>query len=72
MSQTFTQSEFHESIHRALTVAFQAGRQAERDFFWRAVDLNATSNHLGEFIYLADLKDAIEELDAKRKEKNLP
>lgn len=77
-------SQLQEIIVKSSVAAFNAGlkagkeqgiregRQVERDLFWRAVDLNATSNHIGEFIYLADLKDAIEELDAKRKDKNLP
>ena len=61
-----------QSAVETFNKGYEVGRQAERDYFWKAIDLNATSNQHGDFIYLADLKDAIEELDAKRKENNLP
>ena len=68
-------SDLQEIIAKQAVLAFnqgyEAGRSAERDFFKRALDLNVTSNEIGEFVYLSDLKDAIEELDAERKEKNL-
>jgi hypothetical protein len=48
------------------------GRESEREFLLRAVDLNATSNDIGRFIYLDDLNDAIRELDAERQETKLP
>lgn len=72
--------ELQEIIVKASITAFNtgyrsglaAGQAAERKFLERAIDLNATSNEIGEFVYLSDLKDAIEELDAERKEKNLP
>jgi hypothetical protein len=48
------------------------GHASEREFLLRAVDLNATSNDIGRFIYLDDLNDAIRELDAERQETKLP
>lgn len=68
--------ELQEIIAKQAVLAFnqgyEAGRRAERAFLDRALDLNATSNEIGDYVYLNDLKDAIEELDAERKEKNLP
>lgn len=60
--------EINQVLHRALTVAFQAGRQAERNYIRKALDLNAS----GGKIYLDDFEDALRELDAERQEKNLP
>ena len=72
--------ELQEVIVKSSITAFNAGfrsglaagKAAEREHLKRAIDLNATSDHIGEFVYLSDLQDAIEELDAERKEKNLP
>lgn len=60
--------EINQVLHRVLTVAFQAGRQAERNYIRKALDLNAS----GGKIYLDDFEDALRELDAERQEKNLP
>lgn len=56
-------NELQEAIHRSAMLAFEAGRRAEREHFWKAIDLNHTSNDIGEYIYLNDLKDALKELD---------
>lgn len=58
-------SEINEAIHKACMLAFEAGREAERIRFWKAIDLNKTFDDIDEFIYLRDLKDALEELNAK-------
>lgn len=60
--------QLNQILHRAISVAFQAGRQAERDYIRKALDLNAT----GGKIYLEDFEDALRELDAERQEKKLP
>lgn len=64
--------QINQLIHKSLTVAFEAGRHAERDYLRRALDLNATSNEIGRYIYLDDFEDAIRELDAERQETKLP
>lgn len=64
--------QINQLIHKSLKVAFEAGRHAERDYLKRALDLNATSNEIGRYIYLDDFEDAIRELDAKRQETKLP
>jgi hypothetical protein len=64
--------QLNQLIHKSLTVAFEAGRHAERDYLRRALDLNATSNDIGRYIYLDDFEDAIRELDAERQKKKLP
>jgi hypothetical protein len=63
--------QINQLIHKSLTVAFEAGRHAERDYLRRALDLNATSNEIGRYIYLDDFEDAIRELDAERQETKL-
>lgn len=60
--------QLNQILHRAISVAFQAGRQAERDYIRKALDLNAS----GGKIYLEDFEDALRELDAERQEKKLP
>ena len=60
-----TDNQLQEAIHKSAVVAYEAGRRAERQLFWRAIDLNHTSNDIGDYIYLDDLKHALEELDAK-------
>lgn len=72
--------QLNQAIHRTVMVAYEIGikegkkqgRESEREFLLRAVDLNATSNDIGRFIYLDDLNDAIRELDAERQETKLP
>jgi hypothetical protein len=56
-------NELQGVIHRSAVIAYEAGRRAERQHFWKAIDLNHTSNDIGEYIYLNDLKDALKELD---------
>lgn len=60
--------QLNQILHRTISVAFQAGRQAERDYIRKALDLNAS----GGKIYLEDFEDALRELDAERQEKKLP
>lgn len=60
--------ELNQIMHRAMVVAFEAGRHAERAYIRKALDLNAS----GGKIYLDDFEDALRELDAERQEKNLP
>lgn len=69
---TVTEPQINQMIHGAMVQAFKAGRHAERAFLREALDLNATSNEIGRYIYLDDFEDAIRELDAEREKKNLP
>jgi hypothetical protein len=61
-----TNSEFQETIHKACMAAFEAGvkegRRLEAERFWKAIDLNSTFNEIGDFVYLNDLKDGLEEI----------
>jgi hypothetical protein len=61
-----TNSEFQETIHKACMAAFEAGvkegRRLEAEAFWKAIDLNSTFNEIGDFVYLNDLKDGLEEI----------
>jgi len=61
-----TNSEFQETIHKACMAAFKTGvkegRRLEAERFWKAIDLNSTFNDIGDFIYLDDLKDGLEEI----------
>ena len=61
-----TDAKFHEAIHNAIMVAFEAGRKAEREKFWKAINLNKTFNEIDEFIYIPDLKDGLEEVENER------
>lgn len=66
-------NELNMTIHRATMLAYEVGlkegRKAERDHFWKAIDLNSTSNDIGEYIYLNDLKDALKEIDETKDNK---
>ena len=61
-----TNSEFQETIHKACMAAYETGvregRRLEAEVFWKAIDLNSTFNEIGDFIYLNDLKDGLEEI----------
>lgn len=61
--------EMSDTIHRATMVAYEIGikegRKLEQELFWKAIDLNHTSNNIGEYIYLDDLKDALRELNGE-------
>ncbi len=61
--------QMSDTIHRATMVAYEIGikegRKLEREQFWKAIDLNHTSNDIGEYIYLSDLKDALRELNGE-------
>jgi hypothetical protein len=61
--------EIHDTIHRATMIAYETGiregRKLENELFWKAIDLNHTSNDIGEYIYLDDLKDALRELNGE-------
>ncbi len=64
-----TSEQMQDTIHRATMVAYEIGikegRKLERQQFWKAIDLNHTSNDIGEYIYLSDLKDALRELNGE-------
>ena len=61
-----TNTEMQDTIHRATMLAYEIGikegKKQESERFWRAIDLNHTGNEHGDYIYLSDLKDALEEL----------
>jgi hypothetical protein len=67
--QQMTNTEISDTIHRATMVAYEIGikegRKLEKELFWKAIDLNHTSNDIGEYIYLDDLKDALRELNGE-------
>ncbi len=66
-----TSEQMQDTIHRATMVAYEVGlkegrtqgRKAEREHLLKALDLNATSNDIGRYVYLEDLMDGIRELD---------
>jgi len=66
-----TSEQMQDTIHRATMVAYEVGlkegrtqgRKAEREHLLKALDLNATSNDIGRYVYLEDLMDGIGELD---------
>ncbi len=65
-----TNTEMHDTIHRATMLAYEIGvkegRKQENTRLWKAIDLNSTFNDLGDFIYLNDLKDALEEVSYEK------
>jgi hypothetical protein len=56
-----------ESISLAIKRAFDSGRKYENQLIWEAVDWCSTGNEHGDFVYLDDLKEHIDELNEKRK-----
>jgi hypothetical protein len=46
----------------AFETGIKEGRRLEAERFWKAIDLNSTFNEIGDFIYLNDLKDGLEEI----------
>jgi hypothetical protein len=69
--QKMNNTEISDTIHRATMVAYEVGlkegqtqgRKAEREHLLKALDLNATSNDIGRYVYLDDFMDGIRELD---------
>ena len=63
-------TEMSDTIYRATMVAYEVGikegrtqgRKLEREHLLKALDLNSTFNDIGDFIYLDDLKDGLEEI----------
>ena len=59
-----TNSEFQETIHKACMAAYETGvregRRLEAEVFWKAIDLHHTGNQHGDYIYLSDLREALE------------
>lgn len=54
--------EINQLIAQAGKVAFEAGRQAERDLYAAAIRWIKVDNHIGEHVYLEDLEDTLAEL----------
>jgi hypothetical protein len=46
----------------AFEAGVKEGRRLEAEAFWKAIDLNSTFNEIGDFVYLNDLKDGLEEI----------
>ena len=55
-----------ENIAVAIKRAFDAGRNYENKLIWEAVDMCSTFNEHGDFVYLDDLKENIEQLNERR------
>lgn len=68
-----TNTEMQDTIHRATMLAYEIGikegKKLQSELFWKAVDLNSTSNEIGDLIYLEDLKDALKELTDEKASK---
>jgi hypothetical protein len=68
-----TNTEMQDTIHRATMLAYEIGikegKKLQAELFWKAVDLNSTSNEIGDLIYLEDLKDALKELTDEKASK---
>ncbi len=64
-----TNSEFQETIHKTTVIAYwvgiKEGRKRERAVILKALDWKAEANQHGQYFYLSDLQDLLEELDAK-------
>lgn len=62
-------SDLHELIARASVLAYQQGRKDERINILKLADEASVSNHIGDYVYLTDLNDYIEEWDRGQLEK---
>ena len=62
-------SDLHELIARASVLAYQQGRKDERINILKLANEASTENHIGEFVYLDDLNDYIDEWDRGQLEK---
>jgi hypothetical protein len=51
--------QINHLIAQSGKVAFEAGRQAERDLYARAIKWITTCDHIGDFVYLVDLEDTL-------------
>jgi hypothetical protein len=62
-------SELQDTIHKTTVVAYwvgiKEGRKRERAAILKALDWKAEANQHGQYFYLSDLPDLLEELDAK-------
>jgi hypothetical protein len=62
-------SELQDTIHKTTVIAYwvgiKEGRKRERAAILKALDWKAKANQHGQYFYLSDLQDLLEELDAK-------
>ncbi len=56
-----------ESISLAIKRAFDSGRKFEHQLIYEAINMCSTGNLHGDYVYLDDLKEHIDELNEKRK-----
>lgn len=62
-------SDLNELIARSSVLSYQQGRTDERLNILRLAKEASVENHIGEYVYLSDLNDYIEEWDKGHVEK---
>lgn len=65
-------SDLNELIARSSVLSYQQGRTDERLNILRLAKEASVENHIGEYVYLSDLNDYIEEWDMENAEKRNP
>lgn len=58
-------SDINGLIHINAMLAFDQGRKAERALIFKAIDMCTTSNKIGDFVYIKDLIEHLEEVSAE-------
>jgi len=62
-------SDLHDLIARASVLAYQQGRKDERINILKLADEAAVRNDNGDYVYISDLNDYIDNDEEKRNEK---